>query len=253
VAKIFYPFEDARQVLEFYREFTSNASDELAVYALVLTIPPMDPFPEAFQGKIAIAFFVGYAGSLNDGKAALEPLQNFGNPILRLIMPMPYTELQKSFDAAGPKGMRYYWKSHYMNDLSDEAIDVFVNHSKHLPGPLSAVGFEQFGGAITRVKVGDTAFPQRSASYVLGLFAGWTAAEDDEKSINWTREFYDEMTPFASGGAYSNYLDNDDGDKIKASFGSNYSRLQAVKNKYDPNNFFRLNQNIIPNSNGKGT
>jgi FAD/FMN-containing dehydrogenase len=250
-AKIFYPLEDAREVLEFYREFTSNAPDELAAYALVLTIPPIDPFPQAFQGKIGIAFFVGYAGSLNDGKVALEPLQNFGNPILRLIIPMPYTELQKSFDAAGPKGMRYYWKSHYMNELSDEAIDVFINHSKHLPGPLSAVGFEQFGGAITRVKVGDTAFPQRSASYVLGLFTGWTAAQDDENAINWTREFYNEMTPFASGGAYSNYLDNDDGDKIKTSFGLNYSRLQTVKNKYDPNNFFNLNQNIIPNPEGK--
>ena len=137
-----------------------------------------------------------------------------------------------------------------MDDLSDEAIDVFVDHSNNLEGPLSVVGFEQFGGAITKVNVSDTAFPQRSASYVLGLFAGWTEAEDDEKVIGWTREFYNHMTPFASGGTYSNYLDNDDGDKIRASFGSNYSRLQAVKNKFDPHNFFRLNQNIIPAVNG---
>jgi FAD/FMN-containing dehydrogenase len=249
-ARVFYPVEEVKQVLKFYRDFTSNAADELAAYALVLTIPPVEPFPEAFQGKKAIALFVGYAGSLEDGKLALDPLQHFGNPFLRVIMPMPYTEVQKTLDQGGPKGMRYYWKSHYMDDLSDEAIDVFVNQSNDLAGPLSAVGFEQFGGAITRVNVSDTAFPQRSASYVLGLFAGWTEPEDDEKVIGWTREFYNQMTPFASGGAYSNYLDNDDGDKIRASFGSNYSRLQAVKNTFDPYNFFRLNQNIIPNLNG---
>ncbi len=245
-AQVFYPIEDAKQVLKFYREFTSNAADELAGYALVVRVPPVDPFPEALQGKTAIALVVSYAGSLDDGKTALEPLENFGNPILRAIMPMSFLALQTSFDQGVPNGMRYYWKAHYIDHLSDEAIDVFVNHTNHIPGPLSIVGFEPFGGAITRVEESATAFPQRSASYVLGLWSGWIEAENDENIINWTRELYHKMTPFASGGVYSNYLDNDDSDKISASFGSNYSRLQDVKNKYDPNNFFRLNQNIIP-------
>ncbi|MCM4173818.1 FAD-binding oxidoreductase [Arenibacter sp. TNZ] len=245
-AQIFYPIEDAKQVLKFYSEFTSSAAEELAGYALVVKVPPADPFPEALQGKIAIALVVSYAGSLDDGKTALEPLENFGNPILRVIMPMSYIALQTSFDKGAPKGMRYYWKAHYIDHLSDEAIDVFVNNTNHIPGELSVVGFEPFGGAITRVEESATAFPQRSASYVLGVWSGWMEAENDEKNINWTREFYNKMTPFASGGAYSNYLDNDDSDKIIASFGSNYSRLQDVKYKYDPNNFFKLNLNIIP-------
>lgn len=245
-AQVFYPFEEAKQVLKFYREFTSNAEDELAGYALVVRVPPADPFPKALQGKTAIALVASYAGSLDDGKKALEPLENFGNPILRVIMPMSFLSLQSSFDQGVPKGMRYYWKAHYMDHLSDEAIEVLINHTNQIPGPFSIVGFEPFGGAITRVEESTTAFPQRSASYVLGLWSGWIEKENDEKNINWTRELYNKMTPFASGGVYSNYLDNDDSDKIRASFGSNYSRLQDVKNKYDPKNFFRLNQNIIP-------
>ena len=246
-AQIFYPIENAKQVLKFYRDFTSHEADELAGYALIVKIPPADPFPEAFQGKTAIAVLAGYAGNLDDGKAALEPLKNFGNPILRVITPMPYLALQTSFDQNAPNGLRNYWKAHYMDDLTDEAIDVLVEHTRHFPGVFSAVGFEPFGGAINRVEESATAFPQRNASYILGIFSGWIEAEDDEKNITWTRELYDKMTPFTSGGVYSNYLDKDDSNKVSASFGKNYSRLQKVKNKYDPNNFFKLNQNIIPN------
>jgi hypothetical protein len=161
---------------------------------------------------------------------------------------MSFLVLQTSFDKGAPKGIRNYWKAHYIDHLSDEAIDVFVDHTNHIPGPLSVVGFEPFGGAISRVEESATAFPQRSASYILGFFSGWIEAEEDEKNINWTREFYNKMTPFASGGTYSNYFDKDDSDKISASFGSNYSRLQVVKNRYDPYNFFKINQNIIPKS-----
>jgi len=245
-AKVFYPIEDAKQVLAFYREFTLNAADELAIYALIVSVPPADPFPESLQGKTAIVLLVSYAGSLDDGKRALEPLEKFGNPFLRVIMPTSFIELQTSFDKSAPHGIRNYWKAHYIDHLSDEAIDVLVNYTHDIPGPLTVIGFEPFGGAITRVEESATAFPQRNASYILGLFSGWIESEDDEKNINWTRELYNKMTPFTSGGTYSNYLDNDDSAKVSSSFGSNYSRLQEVKNKYDPKNFFRLNQNIIP-------
>ena len=246
-AKVFYPIEDAKQVLRFYREFTSDAPDELAAYALIVTVPPVDPFPESLQGKTAILLLVSYAGSLDDGQVALEPLEKFGNPFLRAIMPTSFIELQTSFDKSSPHGIRNYWKAHYIDHLSDEAIDVLIDHCHDIPGPFTVIGFEPFGGAIARVEESATAFPQRSASYILGLFSGWIDSEDDEKNINWTRELYNKMTPFTSGGAYSNYLDNDDNDKVSTSYGANYSRLQEVKNKYDPKNFFRLNQNIIPN------
>ena len=245
-AQVFYPIEDAKQVLKFYREFTSNGADELAGYALVVRVPPVDPFPEALKGKTAIALVVSYAGNLDEGKIALEPLENFGNPFLRAIMPMSFLALQTSFDLGVPNGMRYYWKAHYIDHLSDEAIDVFVNHTKHIPGPLSIVGFEPFGGAITRVEENATAFPQRSAAFVLGIWSGWIEASNDKKIINWTRDLHLKMSPFASGGVYSNYLDKDDDIKISSAFGSNYERLRAIKAKYDPNNFFSNNQNIKP-------
>lgn len=245
-ARVFYPIEDVKQVLKFYREFSSSAADEVAAYALIITVPPTDPFPESHQGKTAIALLVSYAGSLDDGKIALEPLEKFGNPFLRLIMPMSFLDLQTSFDKSAPYGIRNYWKAHYMDLLSDEAIDVLSNYSHDIPGPLTVIGFEPFGGAITRIEESATAFPQRNASFILGIFSGWIERADDEKNINWARELYNKMTPFTSGGAYSNYLDNDDSHKVSASYGSNYSRLQEVKNKYDLNNFFRLNQNIAP-------
>jgi len=246
VAQVFYPIKDAKEVLQFYREFTKNASDELAGYALVVRVPPVAPFPEELQGKTAIAIVACHSGNLEDGKTELEPLQDFGNPFLRAIMPMPFLALQTNFDPGVPNGMRYYWKAHYMNNLKDEAIDVFVNHTQHLPGPLSIVGFEPFGGAINRVKTEDTAFSERDASYVLGIWSGWIDPNNDEKIINWSRELHQKMTPYSSGGVYSNYLDHDDANQINSSFGTNYKRLQEIKRKYDPNNFFRINHNIKP-------
>ena len=166
--------------------------------------------------------------------------------MLRVIMPTPFIEIQKTFDEGMPSGMRYYWKSHFFETLTDDAIDVFVNHTRNIPGIFTIVGFDPFGGAINRIKENATAFSQRSASYILGIWGGWIEHNEDKEIINWIRELYDKMKPFASGGTYGNFLSKDDDNKIKASFGSNYERLQRVKRKYDPNNFFNYNQNIKP-------
>ncbi|CAN5217106.1 hypothetical protein BH20BAC1_BH20BAC1_07090 [soil metagenome] len=165
VALVFYPIEDAKKVLQFYREFSANAPDEIAGYALILNVPPADPFPKELQGETAIAIVACHCGALEDGKIVLSSLEDFGNPFFKAIMPMPFVALQSNFDPSAPKGMRNYWKSHYMDMISDEAIEVLVNHLKRLPGPLSVASFEPLGGAISRVNEQDTAFPQRSASY----------------------------------------------------------------------------------------
>lgn len=248
VAQVFYPIENAKEVLKYYREFTKNASDDLACYALVVRVPPVDPFPQEFQGKTAIAIVACHSGSLENGKSELKPLEDFGNPILRVIVPMPFLALQTNFDPGVPNGMRYYWKAHYMDKISDDAIDIFVDYTKELPGALSIVGFEPLGGAINKIKEDATAFPQRSASYVLGIWSGWIEPHDDEKIINWNRELHAKMKPYASDGVYSNYLDHDDVNQVNSAFGTNYKRLQEVKRKYDPDNFFRINHNIVPKS-----
>ncbi len=244
VAKIFYPIEDAKEVLKFYTSFSKNAPDELATSAMVVRIPPVEPFPEDIQGKLSVFILACYSKDIESGKIAMEALENYGNPMLRVIMPTPFLEVQTTFDEGMPNGMRYYWKSHFFETLTDDAIDVFVNHTKNVPGIFTIVGFDPFGGAINRIKENATAFSQRSASYILGIWGGWIEQNDDENNINWIRELYEKMKPFASGGTYGNFLDKDDDNKIKASFGSNYERLQLVKRKYDPDNFFSNNQNI---------
>ncbi|NIS46280.1 MAG: hypothetical protein GWN61_09705 [candidate division Zixibacteria bacterium] len=159
---------------------------------------------------------------------------------------MPYTALQQNFDAGMPDGGRYYWKAHYMTEISDEAIETFIKHVNPLVGPLSLVGFEPMGGAIGRVDPTATAFPDRNAAFGLGIWAGWTEPGDDDEIISWTRNFYEAMKPYSTGGVYANYLDRDDAERVKDAFGVNLERLRKIKAKYDPDNFFRLNQNVKP-------
>ena len=246
VAKVFYPIEDAREVLQFYSEFSQNSPDELATSVFIANVPSVDPFPAVFQGKPAVFLLSCYSGDLETGKNVMKPIEHFGNPFLRVVVPTPFLEVQTTLDEGMPNGMRYYWKSHFLKTLSDKAIDVFVNETKNVPGSLTIVGFDPFGGAYNKVDQNATAFPQRSASYIFGIWAGWINPEEDEKIISWTRGLFDKLKPFSIGGTYSNFLDQDDDDKVNASFGSNYKQLQEIKNKYDPHNFFSINQNIKP-------
>ncbi len=237
-AQAFYSIEDTKEVLRFYKVFTENASEELSAYCMVLNVPPVEPFPENFHGKPAIIISGCYIGELEDGKAEFAPLEAFGEPILRLIAPMPFVEVQKSTDAATPDGMRYYWKAHYLTALTDEAIEEFAAQVRDLHGELSIIGFEPLGGAISRVDENATAFPQRNAFYSLGIWSGWVNPKDDEKNIKWTRDLHDKMIPYTTGGLYSNYLDRDDQQKVSNVYGSNYEKLREIKSKYDPDNFF---------------
>jgi FAD/FMN-containing dehydrogenase len=246
VGQIFYPVENAKQVLLAYRDLMAVAPDVLSCYAVVANVPPADPFPEEYRGKPAIALVACYTGPQERGISLLEPLGKLGTPILKAIGPMPYTTLQQSFDAGTPSGTRWYWKSHYLNQLSDEAIEEFIVRARNLAGPLSIVAFEPMGGAISRITPDATAFPHRNANFTFGIYAGWLDPADDQANIAWTRQFHQAMAPYSTGGMYLNYLDRDDGNRVAEAFGKNYRRLQQVKATYDPDNFFRLNQNIKP-------
>jgi len=246
VGQAFYSLDHTAEVLRLYREMMSNAPDELAAYALALTVPPVEPFPEEHQGKPAIAIIACYSGDIEEGKQVLAPFEAFGDPILRFVQPMPYTALQQSFNEGTPKGQRYYWKSHFHRELSDEAIETFAAYVTSLPGPFSIVGFEPMGGAINRVDATETAFPHRDAEFALGIWSGWTDPADDDAAIIWSRKLHQAMAPFSTGGVYSNYMDGDEDERMSAAFADNLERLKRVKAKYDPDNFFRANQNIVP-------
>jgi FAD/FMN-containing dehydrogenase len=241
-AQIFYPLQQARQVLRLYCGCSGSAPDELACYALFIHVPPIEAFPEKWHGKVALALVAVYAGGIDEGVKAMAPLQDFGSPILKIVQPTPYTALQQGFDQAAPKGGRYYWKSHFLNELSNGGIDVLIDHAEELPGEFTSMGIEPLGGAIRRTDPAATAYPHRDAAYALGIWSGWLDPGRDQEIIAWTQRFHEAMSPFATGGAYANYLDRDDFERLGSAFGQNYERLQKVKAKYDPSSFFSPKQ-----------
>jgi len=247
-AQAFHPFEDAGEVLRFYRTFMERAPDELTSYAFVLRVPPVEPFPDAFHGKLAVALMSCHASATAEGEAALQPLQGFGDPFLAAVQPMPYPALQQSFDAGMAEGNRWYTKAHFLRALTDEAIDTFVDHASRLPGPFTMTYFEPLGGAIGRADQAATAFPHRRAAYDLHIFPGWTDPAEDDEMMRWAREFHTAMKPYATGGTYVNLLDGDEEDPAAAAYRENQDRLRELKRTWDPDNLFHMNHNIRPSA-----
>jgi len=238
VAQVFLPFSAAADALRFYRDFTAEMAPEIGCYLLAVMVPPVDPFPATYHGKTAIALVASHCGPVEAGMAALKRLTEVGEPIFSLLTPMPYTALQRSFDAANPAGKRFFWKAQYFDGLPDAAIETFVQQADPLPGPFSAAFFEALGGAMAEHEPSDTAFPHRRAAYNFAAGAGWEDPGRDEQSIAWARRFHDAMAPYGTGGVYANYMGLDDLDKVRAVYGENTAGLQSIKATYDPDGVF---------------
>jgi hypothetical protein len=175
--------------------------------------------------------------------------RTLATPVVDTVGPMTYCELNTMLDAGYPKGARNYWKSHFLPEVTDEAIRTMVECYERCPSPMSGILLEHFHGAATRVGVGETAFPLRSPGYNFLVLSQWTHPADDERCIAWARETYAAMQPFVGLGRYVNYLGDDEpGDPAAAAYGPNYRRLRELKAKYDPENFFHMNQNIRPSA-----
>jgi hypothetical protein len=188
-----------------------------------------------------------HCGTLSDGEAATKPLKTFGSPVLDALGPMPYNAMNQMIDAGYPRGALNYWKSSFLASLSDQAIDALVECYATVPSPMSGIILEHAHGAMTRVGIGDTAFPHRSPGYNLLFLTQWKDAADTKRCIDWTRASFATMSEFVAPARYVNYLDDDEaGDPVADAYGPNYARLRAIKTKYDPANFFRMNQNIRP-------
>ena len=242
----FHPHESGRAALQHYRDVMANAPDELTCFAMILSVPPMEPFPEEYHGTVAVAYIGCWSGEIETGKQVLKPLEQWGDPIFSTIAPMEYTAFQSAFDAGQPPGERYYGKSSYVDELSDEVIDVVLSYTETLPGLYSSAWFESMGGAVGRVDPTETAFPHREAAYNLGLMAGWSDPSDDTENMNWVRAIADAVRPHATGGVYANYLDQGDDDEVTDAFGQNYDQLASLKATWDPDNVFHMTQNIRP-------
>lgn len=233
-----YPFDRSKEVLQFYRDVTASLPDELTVFAALVHAP---------DGTKLTALVLCHCGPLGEGEAATRPIKQFGSPVMDTIGPMPYCELNTMLDAAFPKGALNYWKSSFLARLSDEAIDSMIACFSVCPTPMGQVLIEHFHGAATRVSSSDTAFPHRAEGYNLLLVSEWMDHATTDRCIAWARDTYSAMGPFVASRRYVNYLgDDEEGDSVAAAYGRNYQRLRELKAKYDPENFFHLNQNIRP-------
>lgn len=235
-----YPYDHARDVLRFFRESTVSLPDEQTLFAALTHAP------DGSGVKLA-AMVTSHCGSLAAGEKAVSPLKQFGSPILDAVGPMTYCDLNGMLDAGYPKGAFNYWKSTFLRQLSDDAIDTMIQCFARCPSPMGQLLLEHIHGAVARVGVQDTAFPHRAIGYNFIVLSQWTEPAITDQCIAWARETYAAMEPFAAAGRYVNYLGDDEpGDAVSAAYGPNYRRLQELKTKYDPKNFFRMNQNIRP-------
>jgi FAD/FMN-containing dehydrogenase len=239
---VFHPFTKAKKVLQFYRDFASATHEQLTTYALPMTAP---------DGTKVVALAVCYSGPLDEGERLIAPVRRFGPPLEDQICPRAYTEFQSMFDAGFPPRNQYYEKAHFLRELNDDAIDIVVEHFARVPSPRSLLFFQQSGGAMRR---GDTAYAHRDALWNLILVAQWLNPAESERHIRWTRELWQALRPYGTGGVYVNNIgrEEDDGvDQVRAAYGANYPRLAALKKQYDPENLFRHNQNIQPAVSGE--
>lgn len=246
---IFYAFSDAKTVFRGWRDFMATAPDEISANAALWSFPPAPDFPEELHGKPMCAVVAVYAGPVEKGQTVMQPLRELANPIADAVAPMPFAAMQQLFDPFFPEGeLQYYWKSLNLSDLSDKAIDTLIAYAEKRPSPMSLIDVWGMGGALSRIAADETAFGDRSNPYSLILNTSWTDPNDSDKNIAWTRNFWSDMQQFSSGRTYLNFpgLGEDNDEAVQKAYGPNYDRLVSLKKKYDPDNFFRLNQNIKP-------
>jgi len=244
---VFWPMADSPRVLRFYRDWIADAPDDLMTIVVHRMAPELDFIPPDLQGKPVVAVICCWAGDVEEGERVLRPLRSFGSPVLDRCEPKPFVEHQAMFDPSFPHGRWYYMRSCDVDVLSDEVIDITAEHSMRIGSPLTAFPIWQMGGAVARVGEGETAFNGRQAGHTFNITATTESAEGFEEEREWVRGLSSALEPHQSSSVYVNFLMQEGEDRIRDAYGAaKYERLKALKRKYDPENIFRLNQNIPP-------
>ena len=243
---IVFPFDAARSVLTQFARFTETMPDELNVWMVTRKAPPLPFLPVDVHGKEMVALALCYVGDPAQGERLIAPLRGLGKALGEHIGVQPYVAWQQAFDPLLAKGARNYWKSHNFSRLGDDAIDTIIQYAGRLPSPQCEIFIGTIGGQTARVAPDAMAYSSRDAKYVMNVHGRWESAAEDERGVAWAREFFKKAEPFASGGAYINFLTQDETDRIAFAYGPAFTRLSALKKKFDPTNFFRMNQNIKP-------
>ena len=243
---IFWPIEDSPEVLRFYRDWIADAPDELMTIVIHRKAPPLDFVPPELHGKLVVAIVACWAGGIEQGEQVMAPLRAFGSPVLDLCAPKPYLEHQAMFDPSFPHGRWYYMRACDVAELTDEVIDITVEHSLRIRSPLTSFPIWQMGGAVGRVADDATAFTSRGAGHTFNITCSTEGPEGFEEEREWARDFWSALAPHHMG-VYVNFLMEEGQERVREAYGSaKYDRLKDLKRSYDPDNLFRLNQNIPP-------
>lgn len=243
-----WPLEHAAEVMQFYREFIVKAPEELNGFFAMMTIPPAPPFPAELHMKKMCGIIWCHAGPPAKVEEALRPVRRFRPPAFEFLGQMPHPTLQSMFDGLYPPGLQWYWKADFVTTLSDQAIAAHVEHGSRLPTMHSTMHLYPISGAVHRVNRTATPFAYRDANWAEVIVGVDPAPANRDQIVSWAKAYWDATHPFGSGGAYVNFMMDDDQDRIRASYRENYDRLASIKAKYDPANFFRVNQNIKPSA-----
>jgi FAD/FMN-containing dehydrogenase len=235
--RIAHSLADARDALRFYRDFCETAPDSLIVYAGLATGP---------DGAPRLGWRAVVNGPVDGADQLVAPLRAYGTPVLDDIRPQSYVEIQRIVEPMFPRGRQNYWKASFVDELSDELIDVLVEAMQRVPSPYTIIAIEQMGGAMARLPDTATAFQHRKHAFSLLILSGWEDPADTDANVAWTRQLWEDTRPLASSAVYVNYLGTEGDQRVRDAFGVNHERLARVKAQYDPGNLFRLNQNIRP-------
>jgi Berberine and berberine like len=235
--------EVAPRVLRFYDDSAKAAPDELSTVASLGRTPAGEP---------TVSIAVCYCGPIDEGQQLLRPLRRFQSPVDDGIQPMPYAALQRARDEGFPSGRRHYWKSGWLREVTDGAIETLLRFLPQMPSPTSGVGLQQLHGAASRVAPSATAFPHRAEQYDFLIGSQWSEATDSDRNLQWTRALFQAMQPHLEASVYVNNLGDEGQGRVQAAYGENYPRLAALKRTYDPDNLFHANQNIDPSTDTAG-
>jgi hypothetical protein len=244
---VFWPVEESPDVLRFYRDWIAAAPDDLMTIVIHRKAPPLPFIPPELHGKPVVAVVCCYAGPVEEGEEVVAPLKAFGSPVLDLCEPKPFLEHQSMFDPSFPHGQWYYMRACDVGELTDEVIDITVEHATRIRSPLTAFPIWQMGGAISRVDEDETAFSGRGAGHTFNITAATAGPDGFDEEREWVRDFWSALEPHHTSGVYVNFLMNEGEDRVREAYGTKkYDRLKALKRRYDPDNLFRMNQNIPP-------
>jgi len=243
---MFYEIGEAENILRFYRDYIKGAPEEMGAFPAFQIAPPLPFIPEDRHGDMFAAIVACWSGDPQEGERQFKAFHDVAEVKAEMVGPVPYPAINAAFDGLFPRGIRQYWKGNFVKELTDEAIAAHVEHGPNAPTVSSTMHLYPINGACHRVEADATAFGHRDANFSMVIIAASDDPSMDAANTKWVRDYSDAIAPHSEVGGYVNFMDDDDEERVRANYGGNYNRLVDIKRKYDPDNVFRVNQNIVP-------